>query len=374
MKSRYRGLSEFEHGRMPRLGVVLVNLGTPQAPTAAALRRYLGEFLSDPRVVEIPQLLWKIILHGIILRVRPKKSARAYASVWTDAGSPLRAHSEALTLKVREEVERLLPGPVSVVLAMRYGEPAIDEVLVKLQEEGVERLLVLPLYPQYSGATTGSVADAVFSSLGRWRWVPELRLMGAYHDDPGYIQAIADSIRSHRETHGSSDKLLISFHGMPEATLKKGDPYHCHCQKTARLVAEELGLEKAQWEIAFQSRFGRAAWLQPYVVQRLEALPAEGVRYLTVVCPGFASDCLETLEEIDMQGRESFLQAGGERFDYVPALNAAAVHARLQAVRVQQHASGWPESSAGFDRQRLEDELAVSRRQALAVGAKGRTS
>ena len=369
MRSRYRGLKEFEHGRMPRLGVVLVNLGTPQAPTAAALRRYLGEFLSDPRVVEIPRLVWKIILHGIILRVRPKKSAHAYASVWTDAGSPLRAFSEALTNAVRQELEQQLPGPVTVALAMRYGEPAIDDVLVKLQEQGMERLLILPLYPQYSGATTGSVADAVFSSLSRWRWVPELRFMSAYHDDPRYIKAVADSIRSHRETHGQGDKLLISFHGMPKATLKAGDPYFCHCHKTARLLVAELGLDEQQWEMAFQSRFGRAAWLQPYVVQRLEALPAEGVKHLTVVCPGFASDCLETLEEIAMQGRDSFLMAGGERFDYVPALNDEAAHADLQVTRILQHASGWPEASADFDYPRLEDALATSRTQAQAAAA-----
>jgi ferrochelatase len=354
---------------MPRLGVVLVNLGTPESPTPAACRRYLGEFLSDPRVVEIPQLVWKVILHGIILRVRPKKSAHAYASVWTDAGSPLRVFSDALTVKVRQELERLMPGPVSVALAMRYGEPAIDSVLKELQAQGAERLLILPLYPQYSGATTGSVADAVFASLSRWRWVPELRFMGAYHDDQSYIKAIADSIRAHRKDHGESDRLLISFHGMPRATLKAGDPYYCHCHKTARLVAEELALEEHQWEMAFQSRFGRAAWLQPYVVERLEALPAEGVRHLTVVCPGFASDCLETLEEIAMQGRDSFLQAGGERFDYVPALNADAAHAGLQAARILQHASGWPETSADYDPRRIEDAMALSRTYAQSAGA-----
>ncbi|MGB5540402.1 MAG: ferrochelatase [Gammaproteobacteria bacterium] len=370
MKSRYQGQRDFEHGRTPRLGVVLVNLGTPESPTPAALRRYLGEFLSDPRVVEIPRLVWLAILHGIILRVRPKKSAHAYASVWTEAGSPLRAFSEALAEKVRQELERLVPGPVSVALAMRYGEPAVNRVLLNMQAQGVERVVIVPLYPQYSGATTGSVADAVFTSLGHWRWVPELRFMGAYHDDPRYIQAIADSIRTHRETHGPGDRLLISFHGMPVATLKAGDPYYCHCHKTARLIAEELGLGERQWEMAFQSRFGRAAWLQPYVVERLEALPAEGVRHLTVVCPGFASDCLETLEEIAMQGRDSFLQAGGERFDYVPALNAGAAHVQLQAARILQHASGWPETSADYDSRALQEALSTSREQALAAGAK----
>ena len=369
MRSRYRGLTGFEHGRMPRLGVVLVNLGTPESPTPAALRRYLGEFLSDPRVVEIPRLAWKVILHGIILRVRPKKSAHAYAAVWTDAGSPLRAFSEALTLKVQQQLEQQLPGPVSVALAMRYGEPAIDRVLQELQAQGAERLLILPLYPQYSGATTGSVADAVFSSLSRWRWVPELRFMGAYHDDQRYIRAIADSVRAHRQNHDQCDKLLISFHGMPRATLEAGDPYYCHCHKTARLIADELGLDEDQWEMAFQSRFGRATWLQPYVVERLGALPAEGVKRLAVVCPGFAADCLETLEEIAMQGRDSFLQAGGEQFDYIPALNAEAAHVDLQVARILQHASGWPEVSEDFDRQSLEDALEKSRTHAKAAGA-----
>lgn len=370
MRSRYRGLTGYEHGRMPRLGVVLVNLGTPEAPTPAALRRYLGEFLSDPRVVEIPRLVWKVILHGIILRVRPKKSAHAYATVWTDAGSPLRAFSESLTQKVQQQLAQALPGPVSVVLAMRYGEPAIDRVLQQLQAQGAERLLIVPLYPQYSGATTGSVADAVFSCLGRWRWVPELRFMGAYHDDQRYIRAVAESIRTHRQTHDRYDKLLISFHGMPRATLEAGDPYYCHCHKTARLIADELGLEADQWEMAFQSRFGRATWLQPYVAERLEALPAEGVRRLAVVCPGFASDCLETLEEIAMQGRDSFLQAGGEQFDYIPALNAEAAHVDLQLERIRQHASGWPEASDDFDSQALEDALLTSQALAKAAGAR----
>jgi protoporphyrin/coproporphyrin ferrochelatase len=369
LNPRYQGLSKFEHGRTPRLGIILVNLGTPESPTPAAVRRYLAEFLSDPRVVEIPRLIWKVILHGIILRVRPRKSAHAYASVWTDQGSPLRAVSQALTQKVREALAQRAPGPVSVVLAMRYGEPAIDAVLRQLQAQGMERLLVLPLYPQYSGATIGSVTDAVFASLSRWRWVPELRIMGAYHDDPRYIRAIADSIRTHWGNHGQGDKLLISFHGMPKATLIAGDPYFCHCHKTARLIAEALNLGEAQWEMAFQSRFGAAAWLQPYVVDRVKALPAEGVRQLTVVCPGFASDCLETLEEIALQGRDSFMQAGGERFDYVPALNADTAHVDLQADRILQHAAGWPETSADFDPRSLEDALAATRAYAQAAGA-----
>ena len=369
MPNRFHGLSRFQHGRPPRLGVVLVNLGTPEAPEPAALRRYLAEFLSDHRVVEIPRVLWKIILHGIILRTRPKRSAQAYARVWTDRGSPLMVHSKSLTNRVEAALKERMIGPVSVALAMRYGEPAIDRVLKDLQAQGAERLLVLPLYPQYSGATTASVADAVFSSLMRWRWIPELRIMGAYHDDAEYIQALADSIRAHWGRHGQGDKLLISFHGMPRATLDAGDPYFCHCHKTARLIAARLELQDTQWEMAFQSRFGRAQWLQPYVAERLAALPGEGVRHLTVVCPGFACDCVETLEEIAMEGRDSFLQAGGERFEYVPALNWQPAHVQLQADRIMQHASGWPETSTAHDTSDQQQALAASRASALAAGA-----
>lgn len=368
MRQRYRGMSEFEHGRPPRLGVVLVNLGTPEAPTAAALRRYLAEFLSDPRVVEIPRLLWKAILHGIILRLRPKRSARIYAKVWTDQGSPLMTLSQSLTDKIAAELGERLSAPIAVALAMRYGQPAIERVLNELQAQGAERLLVLPLYPQYSSATTGSVADAVFSTLSHWRWVPELRLLGAYHDHPGYIGALADSIRSHWDANGRGEKLLISFHGMPRATLEAGDPYYCHCHKTARLLAERLDLEDTRWEMAFQSRFGAAEWLKPYVAERLAALPGEGVHHLTVVCPGFACDCVETLDEIAMEGREIFLQSGGQRFDYVPALNAETAHVQLQVERILQHASGWPEASADYDPAQWQRLGATSREHALAAG------
>jgi len=256
------------------------------------------------------------------------------------------ASSKALTDAVRTQLAERVPGKISVALAMRYGQPSIPDVLRRLQADGAERLLVLPLYPQYSGATTGSVADGIFLELQRWRWVPELRMLGAYHDSPAYIEAIADSITAFWAEHGRSERLLISFHGMPKATLDAGDPYFCQCHKTARLIAEHLKLADDDWEMAFQSRFGAAEWLQPYVAGRLEALPGEGVRHLSVVCPGFACDCLETLEEIAIQGKQAFLQAGGERLDYIPALNAGERHASLQAERILQHASGWPELDA----------------------------
>lgn len=369
MKPRYYGQSEFKHGRPPGLGIVLVNLGTPEAPKAAPLRRYLAEFLSDPRVVEIPPLLWKAILHGIILRVRPAKSARNYAKIWTDQGSPLMAFSRSLTEKLTHELQQKIPGRVSVALAMRYGEPSIERVLTDLHNQGAERLLVLPLYPQYSGATTASVADAVFASLGHWRWVPELRLMGAYHDDPGYVLSVADSIREHWKQAGRGDKLLISFHGMPRTTLEAGDPYYCHCHKSARLIAENLELAPDEWEMAFQSRFGRAEWLQPYLAKRLVELPGEGVRNLTVVCPGFAVDCVETLEEIAIEGRSSFLESGGEHFEYVPALNDQAAHIQLQLKRILQHASGWPETENNLNTKQQQSG-ADSRALAIAAGAK----
>ncbi len=344
---RFSGQPDFQHGREPGFGVLVVNLGTPDEPTTPALRRYLGEFLSDRRVVEIPRLLWKLILHGIILRIRPSRSAEAYQRVWTEQGSPLMSASTELTDELRKVLQREVPGKVVVELAMRYGSPSIEQGLKALQAQGAERIMVLPLYPQYSGATSGSVADAVFESLSRWRWVPELRLLGPYHDDPDYINAVADSVREHRQQSGQATgpqhKLLISFHGMPKATLEAGDPYYCHCHKTARLVAASLELQDEQWEMVFQSRFGKAEWLKPYAAKRFVELPAEGAKQLSVICPGFAVDCLETLDEIAVEGREEFLEAGGERFEYIPALNASATHVALLARRVIDNAAGWPE-------------------------------
>ncbi len=357
MGRRFQGQDEFRHGRMPGMGVLVVNLGTPDEPTPSAVRRYLAEFLSDKRVVEIPYLLWKMILHGIVLRVRPAKSAAAYQRVWNEQGSPLMAGSVELTAQIKTELETRIPGKCSVALAMRYGHPSIKQGLEQLQAEGAERIMVLPLYPQYSGATTGTVADAVFANLSKWRWVPELRLLGPYHDDPGYIKAIADSVRAHWQQKGRGDKLFISFHGMPKATLEAGDPYFCHCHKSARLIAAELGLQEDQWEMAFQSRFGKAEWLQPYVAKRLQELPGEGVKNLTVVCPGFSIDCLETIDEIATEGRDDFLAAGGEQLEYVPALNASAAHVSFMVDKIINNAGGWPE---------LEQQNAAAQQQALS--------
>ncbi len=368
-RRRFKGQDHFKHGQLPGMGVLVVNLGTPDEPTKEAVRTYLAEFLSDPRVIEIPKLLWKIILHGIILRTRPAKSAQAYQRVWTDKGSPLMVESAGLTMQIDKEIQARIPGKSHVVLAMRYGQPSIQHGLLQLQSEGAERIMVLPLYPQYSGASTGTVADAVFTNLSKWRWVPELRLLGAYHDDPAYIKAVADSIRTHWAEKGQGDKLLMSFHGMPKATLKAGDPYFCQCHKSARLIAAELGLQEGQWEMAFQSRFGKAEWLKPYIAKRLVQLPGEGVKHLTVVCPGFAVDCLETLDEIAMEGREEFIKAGGEQFEYVPALNASPEHVSLMTDMIINNAGGWPE----LDQDKADAQqanLEKSKADAIAAGGK----
>ncbi|MCP4077041.1 MAG: ferrochelatase [Gammaproteobacteria bacterium] len=366
---KVRGQTNYSHGTRATLGVLVVNLGTPDEPTPKAVRRYLAEFLSDTRVVEIPRLLWKMILHGIILRVRPAKSAKAYQRVWSDQGSPLMAGSADLTDQLSERLTEKLGDSCTTVLAMRYGNPTIRQGMETLQSAGAQRIIVLPLYPQYSGATSGSVSDGVLKNLLQWRWVPELRLMGAYHDDPQYISSVAQSVRSHWLEKGQSERLLISFHGMPKATLLAGDPYYCQCHKTARLLAVELELDEDQWEMVFQSRFGSAEWLKPYAAERWVEMAAEGVRHLTVVCPGFAIDCLETLDEIANEGREEFLAAGGEKFDYVPALNASTAHVELMLARVLRQASGWPELEQPVETNIMQQQSTLSRDLAIAAGA-----
>ena len=354
----------YRHGQPARTAVVLCNLGTPQAPTASALRRYLGQFLSDPRVVEIPRLLWWPILHGVILRVRPAKSAAKYASIWMPEGSPLKVWTD--------KQGKLLQGhlgerghQVLVRMAMRYGQPSLESVLDGLKAEGATRVLLLPAYPQYSGATTASVIDAVAAWSMRQRHVPELRFVNRYHDDPGYIAALAQSVRTHWQAHGRPDKLVMSFHGMPERTLHLGDPYHCECLKTGRLLAQSLGLQADGYVVTFQSRFGKAKWLEPYTEPTLVALAKAGTRHADVICPGFTSDCIETLEEIDMEARAAFLGAGGQRFGYIPCLNDSGAWIRALADIAERHLQGWP-TRAAEDAQALAD----SRERALARGAR----
>jgi ferrochelatase len=339
---KYQSTPDYEHGSPDFTGVLLVNLGTPDAPTASAVRRFLKAFLSDPRVVEYPRLLWWLILNGVILRIRPSRSAKAYREIWTDDGSPLMLHSQRLTDGVRERLEQRAPGEYKVELAMTYGEPSITSAIDKLQKAGARRLLILPLYPQYSGTTTASVFDAVTSKLQGMRWVPESRFINQYHDEPGYIRALAASVREYWQQHGRGDHLLFSFHGVPRYTLDKGDPYHCHCQKTGRLVAEELELEEEQWTLSFQSRVGRDEWLRPYTDETVVELASKGIGRLDVACPGFSADCLETLEEIAMQNAEFFEDAGGESLHYIPALNARDDHIDFLTTLIGQHTHGWP--------------------------------
>jgi ferrochelatase len=331
----------YRHGSAERTGLLLVNLGTPEAPTAPALRRYLAEFLGDPRVVEIPRALWLLILHGIILRVRPKKSAAKYATVWTPEGSPLKVWTEKQAALLGDRLA-WLGHAVLVKPAMRYGEPSVARQLDALKAEGVTRVLVLPLYPQYAAATTASVFDAVYAWAGRTRRVPELRFVNNYHGDAGYIDALAQRIESHWAVHGRPEKLVLSFHGVPQRTLQLGDPYHCECHKTARLLTERLAVPPGLVQTTFQSRFGKAKWLEPYTEPTLVRLAQEGVKRVDVACPGFTSDCLETLEEIAQEAREAFLHAGGETFRYIPCLNDQPRWIEALAGIALHHMQGWP--------------------------------
>jgi ferrochelatase len=355
--AKFTGNPDYQHDSRPCLGVLLTNLGTPDAPTPAAVRRYLAEFLSDPRVIEVPRLLWWFILHGFILRTRPKHSAKIYQSIWTNEGSPLLSFSGKLATAIQQELGQRVAGPVRVELAMRYGNPSIKSGLEKLRQANAQRLLVLPLYPQYSATTTASTFDAVADVLKKWRWLPELRTITHYHDDQNYINALADSIRAHWQQRGRAEKLLFSFHGIPRHYFEAGDPYHCECHKTARLVATTLGLNEAEWLVTFQSRFGPREWLQPYTDAALKEQAGKGIKKVNVVCPGFPADCLETLEEINIQYRALFLGCGGKTFDYIPALNDRATHVQVLANLILRHCQGWPEVSSDWSAEAINNEM-----------------
>ncbi len=357
----YSSLSSFKHDRTPATGVLLVNLGTPDEPTPSAVRRYLAEFLSDPRVVEMPRILWLSILHGVILRIRPKPVSKAYASIWMDDGSPLMVHSRALTEVIRNRFKHHDSGLVHIQLAMRYGRPCVARALEALRNQNVERLIVIPLYPQYSATTTASVFDAVSATLQKWRWLPDFRMPMHYHDHPLYIKAIADSVQASFQQHGKPDRLLMSFHGLPQRLLHAGDPYYCHCQKTGRLVAEQLGLAADDYAITFQSRFGREPWLQPYTDVTLKEWGKQGIGHVQIISPGFAADCLETLEELSIQNREFFTEAGGKEFHYIPALNASDSHAELISTLIHQEMDSWS---------KLPSDNSLTAQRAKSLGAK----
>ncbi len=365
----FRKEPPFVHGTVDRSAIVLVNLGTPDAPTSKAVRRYLREFLSDPRVVEIPRLVWWFILNLIILPFRSSQSAKKYAQIWTREGSPLKVHTQKQTQLLAGALKERGHDGLRVVMAMRYGSPSLPEVLEQLKAEHCERVLILPAYPQYSGTTTASIYDAVFKHYAQSRNVPELRMVKHYHEHDSYIDALCDSVLAHWEAHGRGDKLVISFHGVPKRTLLLGDPYHCECHKTARLLADKLHLSKDDYLVTFQSRFGKAEWLQPYTAPTLVALAQRGVARVDLICPGFTSDCLETLEEISIEARHEFEAAGGKQFHYIPCLNEAPTWIAGLAEIAEQHMIGWPTMMTPAQREAQQKDAHVGREQASALGA-----
>ena len=365
--ARYQPEPPYQHGTPAKTGVLLVNLGTPDAPTAQALRPYLKEFLSDPRVVEIPKPVWWLILNGIILNLRPKQSAEKYAQVWTPEGSPLLVHTQRQAKMLQGYLGERVKSPLLVDCAMRYGNPSIASVLAKLKEQGCDRILVLPLYPQYAASSTATVCDVVFAELQRMRNAPALRTVKHFHDHPGYIAALAQSVRDYWMQNGRPDCLVMSFHGVPRFSLDRGDPYHCECQKTGRLLAEALGLAPQQYRITFQSRFGRAEWLQPYTAATLEQLGKQGIRRVDVICPGFVADCLETLEEIAMEGKAIYLGAGGKEYCFIPCLNERDDWIQALADIALDNLQGWV--AASHDREAAKQAASLSRIRAQALGA-----
>jgi protoporphyrin/coproporphyrin ferrochelatase len=371
-KSPFKPEPPFQHGTASKTAVLLVNLGTPDAPTAASVRTYLAEFLSDPRVVEIPKPIWWLILHGIILRTRPAKSAAKYASIWLDKdvgetssrGSPLRYWTQQQATLLQAALDAA-SHKITVRYAMRYGNPSMAQELDQLKTEGATRILILPLYPQYSGTTTASVSDVVFDWGKQQRVIPELRFVNRYHDEPHYIFELASRVRASWAKNGQAPVLVMSFHGVPERTLHLGDPYHCECLKTARMLAENLGLSKEQYRVTFQSRFGRAKWLQPYTEPTLISLATAGISHVDVICPGFTSDCLETLEEINMEVREAFIHAGGKQFNYIACANDNAQWIGVLRSIAEQHLAGWETKTIPS-----AIEFQQSRARALQLGAK----
>ncbi len=354
------------HGTIASTAILLINLGTPEAPTTAAVRRYLREFLSDRRVVEIPRAIWNPILHGLVLTTRPRRSAARYAAIWTPDGSPLRLYTQRQAKLLQGLLGERLRAPLVVDYAMRYGEPSVPTVLEKIKRSGCERLLVLPLYPQYAASTTATALDRVSATLAQTRNVPELRIVKHFHDHPAYIRALGDLARDYWRANGRPDSLVMSFHGLPQYTLDRGDPYHCECQKTARLLAADLELPEGSWQIAFQSRFGRAAWLKPYTASVLEDL-ARKRRRVDVICPGFVADCLETLEEIGIEGKAAFRAAGGTELRLLPCLNDRPGWIEALGAIARDHLGGWV--GEGHDRATAEAAARASAARAKRLGA-----
>jgi len=365
----FRKEPPFTHGTVPGNAIVLVNLGTPDEPSRKAVRRYLKQFLSDPRVVEIPSLVWWFILRLFILPFRSGKSAAKYRTIWTKEGSPLKVFTAKQATLLGKQLAEREHENVKVVMAMRYGSPSLPEVLDQLKSEHVERIVVLPAYPQYSGTTTASVWDAVYAHFARVRNIPELRLVKHYHDHEGYIEALRERVETYWENHGRGQKLVMSFHGIPKRTLLLGDPYFCECHKTARLLAVALGMGADEYVVTFQSRFGKAEWLQPYTAPTVQELARQGLARIDVICPGFTSDCLETLEEINMEVRHDFESAGGKEFHYIPCLNDSPAWITGLAEIAEQHLIGWPTILTPAQQATRKRDAQIGREYAVTLGA-----
>jgi ferrochelatase len=370
-KNIFRGEPGFEHGEVPAVGILLANLGTPEAPTAKALRPYLRQFLGDPRVIELSRPLWWFILNAFVLTTRPKESAKAYASIWTDEGSPLYVISKRLGEALEERLHQDVGTPLHLELGMTYGEPSIPRALAALRDKGCRRVLVLPLYAHYSSTSTGAVFDAVMKELMTWRRVPEVRTIHEFHDEPALIKALAASIREVWDADGEPDLLVTSYHGIPLRYFLDGDPYHCFCHKTTRLLAEELGVAQDRVMVTFQSLFGKEEWIKPPTDKTLESLPKKGIKKVDVVCPGFSIDCLETLEEINVLNREIFTAAGGTQFRYVPCLNDRQDHLDFFVDLARRHLAGWVVEKDAWDQDAADAEAERSRRRAETMRAAG---
>jgi len=361
----YKNEPSYTHGDQAKVGILLANLGTPDAPTAKALKKYLAQFLMDRRIVEIPRLIWACILYGIILVVRPKKSAEKYASVWTTEGSPLMVNAQKQTKLLRTVLENRIASPIAVELGMSYGNPSMGSAIEKLKAQHCNKILVFPLYPQYAASSTAASLDAVWKTLLRTRNVPAIRTIRNYHDHPAYIRALANSVREHWAVHGKPNKLIMSFHGVPKFHLMKGDPYHCECMKTGRLLGEALNLNKEEYVIAFQSRFGKQEWLKPYLASTLEDLGKAKTKRVDVICPGFSSDCLETLEEIAMEGQHIFQSNGGGEYHYIPALNGQEGWISAMSEIALENLQGWVSSE--WDKAEAEKQARLTAERAKAL-------
>ena len=337
---KYVGESDYKHGSEEKTGVLLTNLGTPDYPNASALKIYLKEFLSDQRVIEIPKLLWQLILRLVILNIRPRRSAKNYKKIWTDEGSPLLVYSKKIVSAVEKNLKDEFVNTV-FILGMRYGNPSLEHALKEMKKQKVRRLLVFPLYPQYCASTTASTFDKITNILQKWRWIPEIRFINNYFEEDLYIKAVSDSIKDKWNKLGKPQKTIFSYHGIPLSYLMKGDPYHCYCLKTTRLVKEELGLNDEDVMTTFQSRFGSQEWLQPYTDETLKKLPNHGIKNIHILSPGFSVDCLETLEEIDEENRDYFIKAGGNIYHYINCLNDSKNHINMISAIIKKHSQGW---------------------------------